>query len=116
MVLSDIIDLALVAAYYQDPNFSDSALVLVSTRMSILMEVVDVKDLVAIAGEIDAVAAGPPLRQKSAETSGLTAENLTRWLALGEKALDSQNLDTAKGISVPGGSLSTLDGCSDRCL
>ena len=94
----NIIDLALVAAYYQDPNFPDAANFGIYPDVN-LDGVVDVKDLVGIATEIDAVAAAPTLRQKSPETSDLTVENLTRWLVLA-KELDSRNLDTQKGISV----------------
>ena len=94
----NIIDLALVAAYYQDPNFSDAASFGIYPDVN-LDGIVDIKDLVVIAGEIDAAAAAPTLRQKSAETAELTAENLTQWLTLA-KRLDSQNLHTAKGISV----------------
>ena len=94
----NIIDLALVAAYYEDPNFSDAASFGIYPDVN-LDGVVNIKDLVAIAGEIDAVAAAPTLRQKSAETSDLTVENLRRWLALA-KGLESQSLDTARGIRV----------------
>ncbi|MXV75485.1 T9SS type A sorting domain-containing protein, partial [Candidatus Poribacteria bacterium] len=61
--------------------------------------VVDVRDLVAIAAEIDTSAGAPTLWKNPSELYGLIPENLKRWIALAE-ALDPQNPQTQKGIAV----------------
>ena len=94
----NILDIILVAAHYHSRDLEELAQMNIYPDVN-LDGVVDIKDLVVIAGEIDAVVAAPTLRQKSAETSDLTVENLTQWLALA-KGLESQSLDTARGIRV----------------
>ena len=96
----NIIDLALVASYYEDADFADAA------SFGIYPDVngdgvIDIRDLVVIAGAIDAAAAAPApaLRKPLTETSDLTAENLAEWVQLA-KQLDTQDLTTKKGIIV----------------
>ena len=67
--------------------------------MSIRMGVVDEKDLVAVAAEIDATAAAPPLRKNLKQTLHLTAENLKQWIQLA-KQIGTQKPHTQKGIAV----------------
>ena len=61
--------------------------------------VIDVKDLIVIAAEIDADAAAPILMQNPAEISSLTAEHLAQWIRLA-KQLDTQESHMQKGITV----------------
>ena len=91
-------DLALIAVYYRDPDFADLA------RFDIYPDVnddgvVDIKDLILVAAEIDNAAAAPTLTKNSIETSSLTAENLAQWIALA-KQLDIQEPRMQKGIAV----------------
>ena len=94
----NIIDLALVASYYEDADFTDAASFGVYPDVN-GDGVIDIRDLVIIAGEIDAAAAAPALRKNPTEASDLTAENLTEWVQLA-KRLDTQDLTTKKGIIV----------------
>ena len=98
MVIVNIIDLALVAAYYEDVDFTDAASFGVYPDVN-GDSVIDIRDLVVIAGEIDAAAAAPAVRKNRTETFGLTAENLTEWVQLA-KQLDTEDLNTKKGIIV----------------
>ena len=94
----NIIDLALVAAYYEDADFTDAASFGVYPDVN-GDSVIDIRDLVVIAGEIDAAAAAPTLRKNRTETSGLTAEALTEWVQLA-KQLDTEDLNTRRGVIV----------------
>ena len=94
----NIIDLALVASYYEDADFTDAASFGVYPDVN-GDGVIDIRDLVIIAGEIDAAAAAPALRKNPTKVSDLTAENLTEWVQLA-KRLDTQDLTTKKGIIV----------------
>ena len=94
----NILDLILVASYYDDPNFADAASGNVYPDVN-GDGVIDVRDLVAIAAEINPDAAAPTLRAKSVETANLTAEKFVEWIALA-KGLDSQEPYMRIGIAV----------------
>ena len=101
----NIIDLILVAS-----SFHDSDLLALAEK-NIYPDVnsdgvVDIKDLVVVAGEIGSGTA-PTLRQKSIDTSNLTAENLTHWIRLA-KQLDTHDPQTQNGIAVLEGLLASL--------
>ena len=94
----NLIDILLVATYYHTPNFADSISANVYPDVN-GDAIVDVKDLIAVAAEIDAIAAAPALRNSSVEGTSLTAANLARWITLA-KQLDAQDSHTQKGIDV----------------
>ena len=94
----NLLDLAVVASHYGNPNFSDAAGA--NNYPDVNGDgVIDVRDLVAIAVEINPHAAAPTLTEKSTEMSGLTAEKLAQWIALA-KQLDAQKPHLKKGITV----------------
>ena len=95
MVFANLTDLLFVAVNYHNPDFADSAQFGVYPDVN-KDGIVDVKDLIAIAAEIDADAAAPTLTNNSVEVSNLTATNLTQWIALA-KQLDAQESTNAKG-------------------
>ncbi|MYK17578.1 T9SS type A sorting domain-containing protein, partial [Candidatus Poribacteria bacterium] len=93
----DVIDLALVAANYRNPNFMDS--VSSGAHPDVNGDgIVDVEDLVSVAAEIDATAAAPALKKNPVATSPLTAASLTQWIQLA-KQLDRQQPYMQKGIT-----------------
>ena len=94
----NILDLALVASNYNNPDFADAA------NSNIYPDVngdgiVNVSDLIAVAAEINVTTAAPTLKQKATEIAGLTAEKLVEWIHLA-KQLDIQNPYTQIGITV----------------
>ena len=94
----NLLDLAVVASHYGNPNFSEAAGA--NNYPDVNRDgVIDVRDLVAIAVEINPDAAAPTLTEKSTEMSGLTAEKLAQWIALA-KQLDAQKPHLKKGITV----------------
>ena len=94
----NLIDILLVSTYYHTPNLADSISANVYPDVN-GDAIVDVKDLIAVAAEIDATAAAPALRNSSVEVTSLTAANLARWITLA-KQLDVQDSPTQKGIDV----------------
>ena len=94
----NLIDILLVALYYDNPNFADA----ISSNIYPDVNsdaVIDVKDLIAVAAEINATAAAPALRNSSVEVSSLTAARLQQWIACA-KHLDAQDSHTQKGIAI----------------
>ena len=93
----NVIDLALVAAYYHNPDFAAAASFNIYPDVN-ADGIVDVIDLVVVAAEIDAAAAAPTLKKNLTETSNLTIGNLTQWIALA-KQLSTQEPHIQKGIT-----------------
>lgn len=91
----NILDLTIVASYFGNPDFVDSASANVYPDVN-GDGVVDMRDLVAVAADINTAAAAPTLKKNRAELSMLTAENLEQWIGLAKQLY--QDLDTQKGI------------------
>ena len=94
----DMLDLALVASNYNNPDLADAASANIYPDIN-GDGIVDLSDLLAVAAEIKMEAAAPTLRAKSAETASLSAEKLTQWIQLA-KQLNTQHPYTQKGIAV----------------
>ena len=103
----NVTDLVLVASYYQNPDFANSV------GDDIYPDVnddggVDIKDIVAVASEIDATAATPTGKNPP----HLTVENLKHWIHLA-KQLNGQEPHTEKGIAVLEQLLTVLTGIDE---
>ena len=94
----NVTDLVLVALNYRNPDFAASADFDVYPDVN-SDGVVDIKDILDVAAEIDATVAAPALRKNSREIHNLTARNLKQWIRLA-KQLDMEKSHSQKGITV----------------
>ena len=102
----NIIDILLIASNFDDPDL------VVLAEKNIYPDAnsdgtIDVRDLVIVAAEMSTDAVAPILSQYPAKLLNLSTENLIQWIRLA-KQLDTEDLQTQRGIAILEGLLATL--------